>query len=457
VSLGTRAAAIFALAAALALPLYLAAFGGTPVFEPDSPGYVAMAGDLADGRLERLWPRTVGYPALLVATGSVPAPGWPLVAVQLALHGIAVLAVASMLARLGAGPAALVVFGAVAFSPPFVEHAAFVLSESLTAALLCAGAAAWLRHLLDGGRAALALAAACLAAVGLSHPIYVPSGPILVGVAWAGVLLLPLPRVLLRRAATGGIVIVLATLAVVSAVTAYNRAQFGFTGLSPLLGITLSHKTPRALETLPPEYDAVREILIRHRDADLVDPRGDHLGYAYVYRALPELEQATGLHGLDLSSYLVRMNLVLIAHHPMEYLDEVARSLLWYASPGVTSVGGLGSPVLRAVGNLERAVVNAAFVGAAVLLAGPAALRLGRAPRPLRRPASPASCDARLVAAASFLALVCASGLLSSALTAAVWRLRVPVDLLLIGFVVLAPALWRDLTHLVPAPGTSAS
>lgn len=440
-----RVVASFATVGVLAVPLYLAAFGGTPSFEPDSSGYLAMARDLADGRIDRLWPRTVGYPALLVLTGSTPAPSWLLLAVQLALHGVAVGAVAYILARLGVGRAALATFGLVAFSPPFVEHAAFVLSESLTQALLCIGVVAWLCACLEGGTATLATAAASLGLVGLSHPVYAPSGPIAVGVALGAWALLPLPQAFVRRTLVGGSVVVLATVGVVASVSAWNAAHFGFAGFSPLVGITLSHKTPRLLESLPPAYGPVRAILIQHRDADLVDPQGDHLGYAYIYRALPDLERATGLTGPALSSYLVRMNLALIARKPMAYLDEVGRSLLWWASPGVTAVGGLGSPIVRAAGHLERVLVNAAVAASALLLAGPVVQRILRTARPLRRTEAVAPGDARLFVAATFLALALASALTSSALTAAVWRLRVPVDLLLLAFACLAPTLWRDL------------
>lgn len=453
----SRGAAALVLAVALAIPLYTWAWRGVPVLEPDSPGYLAMADDLRDGSLERLWGRTAGYPILLLATGSAPEPGWPLIAAQLVLHGLAVIALAVFLSRVGVPPMPIALFAGIALSPPFVEHAAFVLSESLTSTLLVVGAVAWLRYLVDGRRAVLALAAVALGTVGLSHPLYVPAAPILATVALTGAALRPFPRALFRRAVAGGAVVCAALVIVVTSVSAYNRAHFGFTGLSPLLGLTLSHKTPRLLETLPSDYDGVREILIRHRDADLVDPRGDHLGYAYVYRAIPELEQATGLRGAELSGYLVRMNLALIARHPMEYLDEVGRSLLWYASPGVTSAGGFGSTALRAMGNVLRALVNGAFVLALMLLAGPVAMRCLREPPPMRRMAAPTPTDTRLLAAASFLALIGGSALLSSALTAAVWRLRVPVDLMLLAFVCLAPSLLRDLTRDPADAGVSAA
>jgi hypothetical protein len=71
----------------------------------------------------------------------------------------------------------------------------------------------------------------------------------------------------------------------------------------------------------------------------------------------------TGLSKADLSMYLVRMNLVLIARAPIEYLQEVFRSLATYWFP---PGGTLVSDVSRA-GRWVWVLVHVALVGGLLL------------------------------------------------------------------------------------------
>ena len=53
----------------------------------------------------------------------------------------------------------------------------------------------------------------------------------------------------------------------------------------------------------------------------------------YIWKAIPELEEATGLDKPQLSKYMTRVNLVLIKKAPLEYLAELARALPLYWFP----------------------------------------------------------------------------------------------------------------------------
>lgn len=436
---------------------YSLAFDGTPAREQDSAGYLEVAADLADGEREQPYMRAPGYPLFLVATGSVPVPGATVVAVQLGLHVLAVLVWLALLRRLAASRAALVAFAVVAVTPPFVEHARFILSEAVTELCVAIGVAAFALWLLGGRAPWLAASAVALACVGVVHPTYqllwlvLPALALLfravAGVSW--------PHA--RRIAVGGGVLAAAALPVLAFVIVGNLQRFGFASVSPMLGATLSHKTVRVLERLPAEYEPVREVLIRHRDAALLDPRTQHLGQAYIFGALPELEQRTGLQGPALDRYLVGLNLALIRRAPMDYVDEVLRSSVWYWSPGVTDVSGFGSGALKAFWNALRAGVIVAFGASVLLLAGPSVLviRSLRGAPGAQRSAPPAELETLLVA---WLALgaVAYSWILSTALTAAVYRLRIPVDLAILALCVLAPGLWGRLSQRLAPSGARA-
>ena len=434
-----------AVAAATAV-FYVLAWHGRPVLDDDSASYLRVAADLSDLRLEQLYARPVGYPLLLAATGSVPEPGLLLLVVQILLHVAAVIVLAETLRRLGLPPLAVAAFAFAALLPPFVEPAGFVLSETLTQLLLIAGVVGLVRFTLDARLASLVLSACAVACVGLVHAAYAAVSLPLAVVTTAVARFARVDTALLRRALVGGLILVGSAGCLLGAVVVHNQARFGYAVLSPVLGFTLSHKTVRFVERLPPEFDDLRPILIRHRDAALVDPEGDHLAYGYIFRAVPDLEAATGLRGPALSARLVRANLALIRLASKEYVDEVLRSLVWYGSPGVTAVGGLGSGLLRAAGRLLRVVVLLSFAGVVVLVAGPCLLlrRGSRAGAPANALAGNEIFSKLLLLCVS-LGVIGYSAAVNTLLTAAVFRLRVPVDLLILACIPVGISLFADL------------
>lgn len=441
-----RSRIAFWLAALVTSALWLAAWHATPVHEPDSAGYLEVAADLADGSLDRVWGRTPGYPLLLLATGSWPDPMARLVMVQLALHALSAAALLSLLRRLGITPGVRAVVAAIALSPPFVEHAAYVLTESLVQVLVIPALVGLLRFVLDGTARWLAVGALGLATAGLVHPAWAPSVLALAIVVAIASRLPALPAGSARRGVVAALAVLLAGILVLGSFVTFQSARFGFAGLAPTLGSSLSHKTGRVLEAIPDAQAAEREILIRHRNAALVDPRGDHQAHSYIYRAIPELEAATGLSGPALDAHIAAIQARLIARHPMEYLDEVLRSWLWYWSPGVSPPGGLGIGPLRFAGNAMRAALNGLFALALVLALGPLWIDARRRQRGRAEGSGGrARRDELVLALALLLGAVVVSGALSSALTAAVWRLRVPVDLAILGAIPLLFALRASL------------
>lgn len=429
----------------LATVVYGWAWRWTPALEGDSRGYLAVAADLTDGTLDQLHDRPVGYPLLLLVTGSTPDAGTTLLVTQLALHGLAVLAAVCLLRRLRVGPAAVAIFAGISFLPPFVEHAGFVLSETLAQLLVVSGIVGFVLWLLDASRAGLLASALSLSVVGLVHPgnqlvwLVLPASSLAFCIATRA------PRALWRRTLRGALALSCLAVLVLGGTVAWNATRFGFFGTSPMLGKTLSHKTVRVVERLPDEYAGARAVLLRHRDAALLDPATGHLGLAYIFRAIPDLEAETGLQGAELSAYLVRLNLALIRRAPMDYVDEVLRSAVWYWAPGVTDRSGFGSGALKAGFNALRAGVLVAFGLTVVLLAGPSVLLArvarrsttgwhgGGMPEPLAR---------MLLAMSCMLGAILCSCAVSTTLTAAVYRLRIPFDLPILAFACMGPAVW---------------
>ncbi len=437
-----RGAGMGIVAAIVVTAAYSWAWSGAPAFDGDSPSYLEMARDFADGRIDRPHLRAPGYPLFLTASGEVDEPGARLVVTQVFLHCLCVALWLVLLRASRASRWACAMFVLVALSPPFVEHARFVLSEALAEVAVSAALAGIALFVLRGGRGWLLLSAAGVGGAGIVHPVH--------QLLW---LLLPALLGLFRFASRGrlpssrqvlasAILLAVAALGLFGTVMLRNQQRFGFASISPMLGATLSHKTSRVVELLPDDPAGVREILIRHRDAALLDPESQHLGHSYIFRALRELREATGLDAPGLDRELVRMNLELIRRAPMDYVDEVLRSQVWFWSPGVTDVAGFGSGVLKAAWNGLRSVVLVGFWGALLLLTGPALLYLA-APSDRLRPDP----GARPLLETLLVCFLCVgtvfyTAAVSCALTAAVYRLRIPVDLAILAVVVLAPGLW---------------
>lgn len=447
---GAVSALVAVAAVLLVIGVYAWAWGGRPAMEGDSRGYLDVALDLQDGSQSRLSPRPVGYPLLLLMTGSAESPGLALLVSQLALHAAAVLLMLSLLQRVGASRMAIGIFGAVAALPPFVEHAAFVLSESLVQFCVVSGVVGFAAWVLGGGGGWLLLAAVGLGAAPIVHPMGSLLWLALSICAGVACLVAPSSSRLRRQALSGSAALFAAAALVTGAVVAHNAARFDYVGVSPSLGTRLAHKTVRVLELLPDEYAGAREVLIRHRDAALLDPVTGHLGLAYIFRAIPDLEVETGLAGPALSDYLVRLNLELIKRAPMDYGDEVLRSAIWFWAPGVTDRSGFGSGAVKAAFNGMRAGVILAFWAALVLLSGPVLLLVlasRRQGRPVDLAASPVW--PRLLTCWILLGAIAYCCVVSITLTSAVYRLRIPVDLPILACAVLGPGLWRDTRRLL--------
>jgi hypothetical protein len=287
----------------------------------DTRGYQEVAQKWAAGTQDEVSFRAPGYPALLVLTQSSTELRPPLFIVQLAGYlGMAALLV---LALAQCGAHRLLVWSAALLlvSPPFVEHAAYGLSESLTACLLIAGVLLYAAERPTLSRAAAAGVVFGLAA--LTRPTY------------QLLMLAFLPAVMFPRYRRRTIAALCGAALVVGTCSAVNGAKFGYFGITPALGLNLSTRTVRVLERLP--EGELRDVLIEARNRHLVEG-ASHTGVMYIWSLEPELERITGLRGHALASYMLGVNLKLIAGAPLEYLSEVGRALSTYWLPAFTDL-----------------------------------------------------------------------------------------------------------------------
>ena len=342
-------ASAYVLLFALGVAAYGRLWPQAPVLDGDSAQYMESAADLQDGSLDALHFRTPGYPLLLVLTGSAYQPTRALFYASLLLHFASVWLLTVVLHRAGAGPLWRLCLIAVLLLPPYVEPAAYVMTESLAEFVLVCGFASLVLWHVTRRLPWAVLAGVALSLSALVRPVY----QLLVPAVAAGVMILHLARLTRTKEspdynrAAGAMLV--AWMVLIGGIASFNQVRFGWVGVAPSAGFHLSTKTMAFVERLPDEYAQVREVLIRERDAQLVKRGGTHTGTQAIWSARPELERLTGLSGPELSHFLVQMNLALIARAPMQYLEEVARSMATYWFPATGRLGGLDITGLRSV------------------------------------------------------------------------------------------------------------
>jgi hypothetical protein len=444
-------AAVYVLLFIVAFVGYSWAWPQAPVQEGDSPQYLEVAQDLLDFRLDTLHDRAPGYPLLLVSTGSAREPQRALFLVSLLLHLASVWLLAAALRSAGAGSSLLLLFGSVLLLPPFVEPAAHVMTENLAQFTLAAGTACLVLGLARRRYWWVALASIAFAGAALTRPTYqaltiVLSGCIvLLGRAGA-------PAGLsMRESAKASVVLVLGSVILLGTVAWSNARKFSYPGIVPTAGIHLSTKTMGIVERLPEEYAVVREILVRERDAQLTRRGGTHTGTQTIWSVRPEVQAATGLSKAELSGFLLRMNLTLIARAPMEYLQEVARSVSGYWFPAAGALASMDSSALRWLwAGLHAAIIGIFFLQV-VAVAGVATCR---AVLPARRGSPDLAIEATGVQISAYVlagVIVLYTMVLSCFLDIGEVRQRRPTDVLVVFMCAVGVCVWIRTKCALPA------
>jgi hypothetical protein len=301
---------------------------GYPFLWPDAPreatdtrGYQLVAQDYLTGHFERLHYRMPGFPLLLLATGAAYELTPWLFFTQLLLYALAVLLLLRWLQRAGVQARTVLAAAIVLVSPPFIEHTAYALSETLTCALLVA--ALWLTATGRDTVGPALLAGGVFGLTALVRPTY-QLAPLAV-----------VPVLLLHHQPRKALSLLCAAALVTGTFVLFNYSTTGYLGTMPALGFNLSTRTARVVERLPP--GPLRDALIKARDAQLINGRS-HTGAMYIWSVRPELPALTNLPDPTLERYMLRLNLELIAAAPLEYLTDVGRAAVTYWFPAATEM-----------------------------------------------------------------------------------------------------------------------
>jgi len=448
--LALACAALFA----VAFVVYLWLWPEAPVMSKDSPLYLDVARDLADGRLDSLHDRAPGYPLLILLTGSQQAPTRALFWLALALHLGCIWVLAVVLRAAGVRPALLVLFALFFLAPFSVQPATYlVMSEGATQLSLVAGVAALAGWCWRGGLGWLVAGALALALSGLIRPSHQ-----FVSLAAASALLAlaaisaPGARPSRRSLIGAGALVVGLSVLVTGSFSWLNYQRFGYFGISPSLGFALSTRTVTVLERIPDQDAEIREALIQARDNDLVRRGGDHTGLSYAYSGVvDEIQRRTGLARHQVSGRLAAIFVRLIAAAPLHYLSEVSHASMDFWLPAHLPDLSGRAPALRPVWTGMHFIFIGLFALQFVVVLGIALLRAGQrlaggaaAPAP-----PPASAPERLATAVYLLSLAVILYTLVISCTVAHGdsRYRVPVDMLIGGVTLLGVERWARLSR----------
>jgi hypothetical protein len=442
-----------------ALGLYGWLWPQAPVVEGDSPQYLEVARDLSDFSLDTLHDRTPGYPVFLVLTGSTGEVTRSLFHASLLLHLVSAALLALLLRTARVARSLTFVLCVLVLLPPYVEPAAHVMTETLAQFTLVAGLACLVLSLTTKTPWLLGLSALAFGASALTRPAYQLLAPALALCLVAIALVRRDDALPLRTAIVTGVLLSAGSIAVIGAAAYANYTRFGYFGLTPSLGFHLSTKTMTFVERLPDEYAAVREILVKERDREITERGGLHTGTQTIWAARPELMAATGLSKPELSSYLLRMNMALIRRAPMEYLQEVARSLAGYWFPPAGRLASLDSRLARWLWTLLHFAIVTVLAMQLMVLGG---VSLYEASRRMALPAAQPVRAAPRTGAPSMLGyflagtIVFYTMILSCAIDIGEVRQRRATDVLVIFMCVLGAHIWRESLRLNAAVSRGA-
>jgi hypothetical protein len=342
----------------------------------------------------------------------------------------------------------LTLFCVILLLPPFVEPAAYVLSENLAEAMLVAGFVSFALWALNGGSILIVAAGLAIGWAALTRPTFQLLAPTMAASLAMAKLLLPGLPASWRDVARAGAGLVAATLLLVVGYSYVNYRNVGYFGLSAKFGLTLSTKTARVLERLPDEYGPVKEILIRARDAEMVSS-SEHTPVDYIWRAVPSLAAVTGFDDVHLSDYMVRINLILIKKAPLTYLQEVVWAFGSYWMPSSSEIANFHSRRLQALWAMVHFCLISAWAVNLILLVG--AVTYIRRSLVAARPHFRLSVEAARVISSQGLTYAVAgvvvgyTAAISCVIQIGLARYRVPTDGLIVFMLFTGLALWSNL------------
>ena len=110
----------------------------------------------------------------------------------------------------------------------------------------------------------------------------------------------------------------------------FNWSTVGYFGITTQLGIGLTNHSGAFIELAPARYAGIRDPYLKARSKQIAETGS----YVFaIFRAMAEIEAATGYDYVRLSQALTRMSLELFVEHPILYGRGVARGWLRFWDP----------------------------------------------------------------------------------------------------------------------------
>ncbi len=361
-----RQQGLFALVALISMFAYGYFLPKAPFEVTDTATYVRAAQDLADGHLDELQLRTPGFPLLLLATGI----GHGFFYTAFVLHALSAWFLLLILGWLKIKLWQRWLVFLLALSPPYIQSTLFVATEALAAPCLVAAVVA-LHKTAAGGRLAFAvLSGVLIGCATMARPTFA-----LFGLVAAAILLLCYRRQLLRHAVLVGVVSLLFPVGY----SAFNAFRFNYPGLTYGIGFHFGTRIPSLFPYIPDA--SVRKILLDKRN-EMFAREANY--YWTVWQSRPALREKLGMSEVQLANYMLRLEMSLVLHHPVIYIQQVARTLSTYWFPYHTDDLAFHPLVKPLSYGLQFVVTGLFFAGQFVIWGTLLASKILRLRRPMR-------------------------------------------------------------------------
>jgi hypothetical protein len=347
---------------------YFLYFGGSTTIGSDTADYQAAARVLTDG-WHQILDRVPGYPLLLVATGAQEGPSRSLFVVQLSAYLVGVFLSVRIARRLGATSRWTTALAIVLLLPPVVGPVVAIGTEGPAEFLLVVAAWLFVRWFDDQRARWLIGLGLTVGASAWVRPTFT-----LWFIPVAGLVAMASTAPTLPRRAAAGAAAAAPALGVVALLVVINAVRFGYPTTTPLLGWNLSTRTVAYVEEAPLSEEPLRSTLIEARDQSLVSGES-HSGLMYIWSVRPTLQANPGQSAQDLDRRMLRLNLRLIAHNPLDYLSAVATASGTYVLLAGADDDRLNSAAARAVWAPMHLLLGAVFLAQWCVMSGLAVLR----------------------------------------------------------------------------------
>jgi len=337
----------------------------------DSIGYVELSNQINNGfdanhylKNTNLF-RTLGYPFILSILNFHENPKL-LFFIQLISHFFSATLIFFLLKRFYSSNLLTIVFFFYMILPIYVQHTAYILTESFSQLFLILGLLFFTKYI-DGTKFQsfmfLSFSVISFSIAALIRPTFqlLP-----IGFLFLIILLLFVEKK--HKYIYDSLIILFSATLVLGSYSYYNKSNFNFTGISPSLGAYLSIKTTKIIEDIPIEYSDIKEVLVEQRNLDLVKPNSSHTGKMYIWKAIPILKKKLNLNFIELSKKLKDINYHLIKNNPLDYILNVFESSIGFWFPNVLPIVFFESMLLKIIFNILHFTIIGVYFSSFIFL-----------------------------------------------------------------------------------------